>query len=1231
MKKQLRRVLVLLLAFTMCFGSAVTLFAADAEVTCPGADKVHTKANCEYVAEEVVAPLCGKNGYTIYACTACHTHFVDDVTPALGGCSEFKVVAEVPATCAKAGVKAHKECVVCGAKYIGDKAYTDTELELQMIDHTWGEWEGEVATCEGKSTRVRKCTVCGKEDKENKAAIGHKYVIKEITVAPDKTMAVPGKAIAICENCKTEHEVEVWAEHECDAKDAKGKYLYLTLVKAKAATCTEEGIVADYYVCKCGKILNANLVEMTAKEIAENVIEKHPDRTTQTVEPTCTDYGFKTTVCTKCGEKIGDVEIIKPIGHNYLTYPADVKIPVEGETVVIHKKGEVVENYSIASTDTEQTTITKYCLNDKCSECVNKDEKARAHETADIERSKGEIVSFTDADNIRFDVELDEDVKAHILTTVVKAAGHTYVKGTTPADCGHGALTFWYCTNEDCSLALAGTTTVDGKEYKTLVNGKNVHLVLGDKAHPITVAKTKDGKEAVNANNHVVETVKNTVPATCEKNGYAEGTCYCGADGKDVHVVLPALGHDFSVKRNPTCKTEGWYKCSRCGAKDETRTIPVVTTTYGTVTTFGEYAKARTSHGGRIFSRAYNATCTSNAYIQAICGLCGEVIVTFERLDTATHTMPDGFGEDGYVYKISADGKLVERPASAERWVDKDGKEVAKGTKGAKLVLAQNAAYFCKVCGEFVDGGTVKAFGGHTVTTEVNEKGFAPTCETTGLKDNYYKCDVCDAYILKDGTSAVIKATGHDYVKVAGKKATCTEDGVKEHYTCANEGCNKVFTYDAKTKKYVEYTGELVIAATGHKAVLWDASENDCTKTAYKYNYCSACKAEWVEGYAAPKGHTMADVKVVNPTCTTDGVSAHKKCKNCDYTEGKTIIPATGHKDKDGTFTDCNRKGRTCLNNCNLGKDKKPVAFTDNKHAPETKDVLATCTAAGYTMTVCTKCNEVLKVENPVAALGHKMVLSKVLVEATEVAEGKALYVCAHADCDYTEEVVIPKLSDLKLNITADNAVVAGETIVESGKVKVTVSISSLDSDIWGTNFTVKYDATMFSFDSAKVITENFLVNANALTKVVNKATVQTGDVKVLATAKNDEAGNPQNVKLAGTETLVELYFTVVGNAAEQQTFEIVEPSAGDLDGNKEIKASGVATVDVAQIADVDGIAGINVNDLSALLRLMRNEEYSAAADLDKDGEITALDFTLLVNYLSGFATMKDIRNATAE
>lgn len=1220
MKKQLRRVLVLLLAFTMCFGSAVTLFAADAEVTCPGADKVHTKANCEYVAEEVVAPLCGKNGYTIYACTACHTHFVDDVTPALGGCSEFKVVAEVPATCAKAGVKAHKECVVCGAKYIGDKAYTDTELELQMIDHTWGEWEGEVATCEGKSTRVRKCTVCGKEDKENKAAIGHKYVIKEITVAPDKTMAVPGKAIAICENCKAEHEVEIWAEHKCDAKDAKGKYLYLTLVKAKAATCTEEGIVADYYVCKCGKILNANLVEMTAKEIAENVIAKHyPYAEEQVVEPTCTDYGFKATVCTKCGEKISDVEVIKPTGHKFATYKRDIygKINPDGSRSIsltkvagyelIHKVGDVIEKHvNYGADDMTDKTVRKICLNKNCSS----------------KTSAGYTSFFYDANGYNIwrgaaGYNSAAETSGYAVDTITKAEGHTYVKGTTPADCGHGEFTFWYCSNDNCSINdLTESVTVNGKEYSTLVNGKGVHLLDEDETHKRTVAKTKDGKEAVNANNHVIKDVISEQAATCTENGYKIGTCYCG---KEVHITVPATGHDFTkVGKAATCSEEGYYVCKTCDAIDETRKIAKIPFTEVTeILTTKEASDEKANlegHANVTEKIVQDADCTKVEITEVTCADCGNSW-KYQSNPAVGHKKDANFGAEGYVYKISADGKQKE----------------AKGTAATCTKEGTTEAFFCTVCHEFVPSTTVAKKAHNIGTTPVAAK--PATCDDDGVKAGAYECTECKKPFLKDGTSADIKATGHDYVKVAGKKATCTEDGVKEHYTCANKGCNKVFTYDAKTKKHVEYTGELVIKATKHTPVLWDASENDCTKTAYKYYYCSACKAEWVEDYAAPKGHTMADVKVVNPTCTTDGVSAHKKCKNCDYTDGKTIIPATGHKDKDGTFTDCNRKGRTCLNNCNLGKDKKPVAFPDNKHAPETKVVPKTCTAVGYTMTVCTKCNEVLKVENPVAALGHEMVLDKVLVEATEVAEGKALYVCAHADCDYTEEVVLPKLSDLKLNITAVNAVVAGETIaiVESGKVKVTVSISSLDSDIWGTNFTVKYDATMFSFDRAEFITENFLVNANALTEVVNKATVQTGGVKVLATAKNDEAGNPQNVKLAGTETLVELYFTVVGNAPKQRTFEIVEPSAGDLDGNKEIKASGVATVDVAQIADVDGIAGINVNDLSALLRLMRNEEYSAAADLDKEGEITALDFTLLVNYLSGFATMKDIRNATAE
>ena len=1314
MKKQLRRVLVLLLAFTMCFGSAVTLFAADAEVTCPGADKVHTKANCEYVAEEVVAPLCGKNGYTIYACTACHTHFVDDVTPALGVCSEFKVVAEVPATCEKDGVKAHKECVVCGAKYIGDEPYTDEQLAIKA-GHTWGEWKETYVACGKATVKVRTCTVCGKEDEANGAKTEHKWVVT-VTEEPNAETNKTGKATAECEYCHATRDIVVYPDNHVCKK--------LTKHAAVKATCAASGLKADYYECACGKKYADEKATklITDEEFEKNYVEQqHPSTKSETIPATCESYGHEMTICKDCGETLEDKKIA-PLGHDWLTYPEDVYYNYETNATsntaeegfaLIHKKGDVIEDYSDFKWnngertlwyDTIDGTVERYCLN----------------ATADDDyRTWVDGGSFSrwicDENGISFDITVsisDKDVWCGIVAEVIeKAKGHDYKKVTIPADCGRVSMTFYTCTNENCydyaSTGYTGNFMLDkeghlifeetkydettqanvhdyyyycekvGKygvrrvrvadadvtKYSRLLNGESVRMIV-DADHPVTFGKDVDAK------NHAIK-VKNddkSKAATCTVNGYDVGTCYCG---KEIQVEVPATGHKFSRVSNitrPTCTKEGtaiWRCANGCG-ETKTTTIPAYTASEKTEMTWNEFTEYKifryenwrwyesesSIHSNIGYEVVRKASCTQSELRKYTCKDCGKVY-TIDMENAKGHTDP------GVYTKMSADGKLVEAAAEAEHYEyladvkGADGKTIEhkKGDKvddataatlkgktkdelkklGFVLVPAKTAAYFCTECGEFVASKTA-AHGGHTIDTTQKVNGTPATHLTDGLKDHYV-CSVCGAKVLEDGTPAVIKAEGHKMTKVAGIKATCTEAGRKEYYVCTSEECEgKIFVIE--NKEYVETTeAALVIDATGHKEGTPVSSKRDCLTIGYDWYTCATCKADYIKNFKAA-GHTMVDVAEKKPTCTADGYTKHKACKDCDYTEGKTIIPATGHKDKDGTFTDCNRKGRTCLNNCNLGKDKKPVAFTDNKHAPETKDVHPTCTAAGYTITVCTKCNEVLKVENPVAALGHKMQDKDtwtVVVAPTEVSAGKATSKCMNPNCDYEEEVVIPKLSDLKLNITADNAVVAGETIVESGKVKVTVSISSLDSDIWGTNFTVKYDAKMFSFDRAEVITENFLVNANALTKVVNKATVQTGDVKVLATAKNDEAGNPQNVKLAGTETLVELYFTVVGNAAKQQTFEIVEPSAGDLDGNKEIKASGVATVDVAQIADVYGIAGINVNDLSALLRLMRNEEYSAAADLDKDGEITALDFTLLVNYLSGFATMKDIRNATAE
>lgn len=50
--------------------------------------------------------------------------------------------------------------------------------------------------------------------------------------------------------------------------------------------------------------------------------------------------------------------------------------------------------------------------------------------------------------------------------------------------------------------------------------------------------------------------------------------------------------------------------------------------------------------------------------------------------------------------------------------------------------------------------------------------------------------------------------------------------------------------------------------------------------------------------------HIMIDVAALDPTCEEDGYTAYKACTECDYTEGKSVIPALGHDWDEGVYTD---------------------------------------------------------------------------------------------------------------------------------------------------------------------------------------------------------------------------------------------------------------------------------------------------------------------------------------
>lgn len=99
---------------------------------------------------------------------------------------------------------------------------------------------------------------------------------------------------------------------------------------------------------------------------------------------------------------------------------------------------------------------------------------------------------------------------------------------------------------------------------------------------------------------------------------------------------------------------------------------------------------------------------------------------------------------------------------------------------------------------------------------------------------------------------------------VDGKAATCTEDGVKEHYLCT---CGTKLDLDKKT-----VLATTVIPATGHKT---EKEENKATCA--KLAVCDVCG----ESYGSLKKHTVVKVDKVDPTCNTPGVKAHYECSVC--------------------------------------------------------------------------------------------------------------------------------------------------------------------------------------------------------------------------------------------------------------------------------------------------------------------------------------------------------------
>ncbi len=617
--------------------------------------------------------------------------------------------------------------------------------------------------------------------------------------------------------------------------------------------------------------------------------------------------------------------------------------------------------------------------------------------------------------------------------------------------------------NKDTYLADLTFVLDDNVKYST--DGHHAVKVtlegftqIGFDSKPMTVTYKGGASHIVSAADHMLEVVP-VVPATCDEMGWTEGVrCTTHADrdngyGCGAHGIvkpqqtLPKLDHSivFVPEVDSTCSKIGvkeHYMCLLCKKdfKDENATIVIdkanlviptkehdhvnipeipATCTENGLTAGAVCKNCNHAHDRKIIPAtghtkepiaAEPATCTTDGWTAGEkCSVCDTILVPRKPVAATGHKFGDW---------------VVKTPATEE----------AEGLKERECLNG---------CGTKDTVTIPKLTHEHSVNTNAAVIEKAATCTETGLKQNYCACGE------KMGEPEVIPAIGHNATKIDKRDASCTEEGILEHYACAN--CGGLFT-DAECKNKIT-SARTPVDLENHvtNKVKLPAVAPTCeTDGLTEGEKCVACKRVTIPQELVPRLHSLLgkegdpfeDVEEKAPTCTDEGMHAHKHCKVCDkdyvlddnndlteVTAEDYARPALGHSFKyseievvkEPTETE-KGEGVIYCERCDHSKTTE-IAIKKHQHNEKCEKIIkpATCTEPGYERIVYTCCGEI-KEDNILIPEGHKArKIEKVLSTCYEKGVQEHWYctVCDqifyHENCTEATKTTIEKLTMAEL------------------------------------------------------------------------------------------------------------------------------------------------------------------------------------------------------------------------
>ena len=232
---------------------------------------------------------CETDGKLLELCSRCG-QMEQTATPK--GEHQYKTYP-VAATCTNPGYTV-RECSVCGDRHIEDIT--------SVLPHNY-ESHVIAATCEGGGKTIHRCDGCGSSFvTDYTAPLGHSW--DEGTLITNATCTGEGVMEYRCVRC---------GYHRIEGNEAAGH------IPGNPATCTEPQLCT-----RCGAVLKNALGH---------------DYTSEVTAPTCTEMGYTTNTCTRCGDS-NKSDYTEPTGHK----PGDWIIDKEPTTDSEGSKHKECEN-----------------------------------------------------------------------------------------------------------------------------------------------------------------------------------------------------------------------------------------------------------------------------------------------------------------------------------------------------------------------------------------------------------------------------------------------------------------------------------------------------------------------------------------------------------------------------------------------------------------------------------------------------------------------------------------------------------------------------------------------------------------------------------------------------------------------------------------------------------------------------------------------------------------------